>query len=183
MSQTRSTLIRAAILGVATALSLASADAAMTADSGGPLRPDRSPAGLQLAEGQPGVPAYNTGTVDREDQIRAELQKLSAGELKLEDIIGNIDTAIMNTDLPRDEQDALRAKVRRTVDDWARTHAPADRTDRDAVGQLLLKIADVGVAVDVIVPAIQKVREAKNRTAPPSAAATDHPPVIIQHRR
>jgi hypothetical protein len=180
MRQSRRPFIGATCLGLAMAISIGWTNAATAAGGHGPLRPDRSPALRHVADD---IPPPTPVTEDQQARIRAEVQKIPAAELQLENIVGSVYDAILNANyaaLTPAKKAYLKERVRQTVEAWKQTHSGADATDRDAVGELLIKIAGVGVAVDLIVPAVQKVRETER--ASPQGAAPEHP-VTIERRR
>jgi hypothetical protein len=166
MHPSRNIFFKATSLGMAMALAIASADAAMAAD--------RSLAGYQLAQG--GAP-----TDDQTVQIRSEAEKLAAADVKLEDIMDGIYAAIAQDDgITPDQRAYLKGQVQKAVADWKAAPGGAATTDPDAVERLLTMIVHVGVAVALVIPAVVKVREAAARTP---RTLSQRPVVVIEHHR
>jgi hypothetical protein len=179
-------LIIAAAMGTAMAASVATSGAAMNAGGTGELYRPLAPAGLQLAEADRS--SATPVTEDQKARIRAELEKFSPDGLN--SLAANTQAAIDDAinreqSLPPARQAYLLGEVHRVTEEWDAAHSGAERADRDQLAELLTRIAAVGVSIDLIVPAVQHVREAaaRNSSAPPAASADRGPAVIIEHRR
>ena len=104
---------------------------------------------------------------DQRAQIKAQVQKLTPEDLAqaAESIVIGIDRAIQieaSTATTPQQKQQLELRIHRTFKEWKTIHA---RTDRDGLVELLVKLAAVGVPVDMIIPAVQQeqIREAVQR--------------------
>jgi hypothetical protein len=168
MNPSRSLVIAAAVMGVAMAASVTPSGAA----------------GLQLTQAD--IPPAAPVTADQKARIRAELQDFSPDDLNAlaPNVQATIGDAINREEsLPAARQAYLLEQVRGVIADWNAAHPPAERAEREPLVQLLTRIAAVGVAVDLIVPAVQQVREAAARNSSSPVASGDHAPqaIIIEH--
>jgi hypothetical protein len=139
---------------------------------------------LQLAQaGGSATPV----TEEQQAQIRAALQNFSPDDLTAlaPNVQATIDDAINRAQsLTPARQAFLLGQVHGVIEDWNASHSTTETAERDPLAQLLIRIVAVGVSVDLIVPAVQHVREAAaERSSSPPTAAADHGPagVIIEH--